>query len=64
MLTYKEVVARFREKNSKQPEATWTYQPRLASFDQGGRVGYQAGQLVQPGPGRPGYGGKGFPMKG
>ena len=26
---------------------------------QGGRVGYQSGQLVQPGPGRQGYGGKG-----
>ena len=28
-------------------------------YEQGGRVGYQSGQLVQPGPGRQGYGGKG-----
>ena len=27
-------------------------------YEQGGRVGYQSGQLVQPGPGRQGYSGK------
>ena len=27
-------------------------------YEQGGRVGYQSGQLVQPGPGRQGYAGK------
>ncbi len=48
MLTYKEVVARFREKNSKQPEANWTYQPRLASFEKGGRVGYKHSGIVEP----------------
>ena len=26
-------------------------------YEQGGRVGYQSGQLVQPGPGRQGYSG-------
>ena len=32
-------------------------EPRFMA--QGGRLGYQSGQLVQPGPGRPGYAGKG-----
>ena len=30
----------------------------VSTFEQGGRVGYQSGQLVQPGFGRQGYGGK------
>ena len=34
----------------------WLESQRVA---QGGRIGLQSGQLVQPGPGRPGYGGKG-----
>mgnify|MGYP003120577936 CR=1 FL=1 len=57
MLTYKEIVAKFREKNSKQPEATWKYESWFDSFEQGPRSGYQGGQLVDHGPGRQGYGG-------
>ena len=33
----------------------WTERQRVA---QGGRIGLQSGQLVQPGPGRQGYGGE------
>ena len=31
-------------------------------YEQGGRVGYQSGQLVQPGPGRQGYDGREKPL--
>ena len=62
MLTYKEVVARFKEKNPKQ-DGTWKYDLELGFHRQDPRSGYQGGQLVDHGPGRQGYAGTGFPMK-
>ena len=62
MQTYKEVVAKFKEKNSKTPKTTWRYESWGDSYEQGGRVGYQSGQLVQPGPGRQGYDGREKPL--
>ena len=58
MQTYKDVVATYKEKNSKTPKTTWRYESWGDSYEQGERVGYQSGQLVQPGLGRQGYSGR------
>ena len=49
MHTYKEVVAKFKEKNSKTPKTTWRYESWGDSYEQGGRVGYKPGGIVEPG---------------
>ena len=49
MQTYKEVVAKFKEKNSKTPKTTWRYESWGDSYEQGGRVGYKPGGIVEPG---------------
>ena len=41
----------------KDTEAAQKDDPGLGGHKKGGRVGYRGGQLVRPGPGRPGYGG-------
>ena len=46
MQTYKEVVAKFKEKNSKTPKTTWRYESWGDSYEQGGRVGYDNGGPV------------------
>ena len=46
MQTYKEVVAKFKEKNSKTPKTTWRYESWGDSYEQGGRVGYQEAGVV------------------
>ena len=43
MQTYKEVVAKFKEKNSKIPKTTWRYESWGDSYEQGGRVGLKDG---------------------
>ena len=48
MQTYKEVVAKFKEKNSKTPKTTWRYESWGDSYEQGGRVGYKPGGIVEP----------------
>ena len=55
MLTYKDVVARYKEKNSKTPKTTWRYESWGDSYEPDPRSGYQGGQLVDHGPGRQGY---------
>jgi hypothetical protein len=51
MLTYKDVVAKYKEKNSKTPKTTWRYESWGDSYEQDPRSGYQGGQLVDHGPG-------------
>ena len=51
MQTYKDVVAKYKEKNSKTPKTTWRYESWGDSYDQDPRSGYQGGQLVDHGPG-------------
>ena len=46
MQTYKEVVSKFKEKNSKTPKTTWRYESWGDSYEQGGRVGYQEAGVV------------------
>ena len=49
MQTYKDVVATYKEKNSKTPKTTWRYESWGDSYEQGGRVGYKPGGIVEPG---------------
>ena len=47
MQTYKEVVSKFKEKNSKTPKTTWRYESWGDSYEQGGRVGFKRGSVKE-----------------